>query len=75
MARKRDYKREYAQYHALPQQKKERASRNAARALMIRRYGKGALDNQDVDHIDGNPRNNSLQNLQITTKKYNRSKQ
>jgi hypothetical protein len=75
MARKRDYKREYAQYHAHPQQKKERASRNAARALMIRKYGKAALDNQDVDHIDGNPRNNSPQNLQITTKKYNRSKQ
>jgi hypothetical protein len=75
MARKRNYRREYDQYHGRPEQKKERASRNAARALMIRKHGKGALENHDIDHRDGNPRNNDPRNLQITTKKYNRSKQ
>jgi hypothetical protein len=75
MARKRNYRREYDQYHGRPEQKKERASRNAARALMIRKYGRAALENQDIDHRDGNPRNNDVRNLQITTKKYNRSKQ
>jgi len=41
---------------------------------MAKKYGKAALDNHDIDHTDGNPMNNSLQNLKITTKKYNRSK-
>ena len=29
---------------------------------------------QDVHHIDGNPRNNKLSNLQATSRAYNRSK-
>jgi len=41
---------------------------------MIKRYGRQALDNQDIDHVDGDPMNNSMENLKITTKKYNRSK-
>jgi hypothetical protein len=41
---------------------------------MIKKHGKAALDNHDIDHVDGNPMNNSLQNLKITTKRYNRSK-
>jgi hypothetical protein len=41
---------------------------------MAKRHGKAALDGHDIDHTDGNPMNNSLQNLKITTKKYNRSK-
>jgi hypothetical protein len=75
MPRKRDYKREYEQYHGRPAQIRQRASRNRARALMIRKHGKAALTNHDVDHRDGNPHNNDPRNLQITTKKYNRSKQ
>ena len=45
----RDYKKEYAEYHAKPEQKKNRAKRNAAR----REYEKANGDlptNVDVDH-------------------------
>lgn len=31
MPKKRDYKKEYAEYHSKPKQKKARAERNAAR--------------------------------------------
>lgn len=41
---------------------------------MIKKHGRQALENQDIDHVDGDPTNNSMQNLKITTKKYNRSK-
>lgn len=70
----RNYKREYAMYQGRPEQIRNRSNRNKARREMVKRYGKAALDGHDIDHTDGNPMNNSLQNLKITTKKYNRSK-
>ena len=70
----RDYKREYNSYHAKPEQKKNRASRNKARTLLssVGRVRKG--DGKDVDHRDGNPRNNSKSNLSVMSKRKNRSK-
>ena len=70
----RDYKREYNSYHAKPEQKKNRASRNKARTLLSStgRVRKG--DGKDVDHRDGNPRNNSKSNLSVMSKRRNRSK-
>ena len=70
----RDYKREYNSYHAKPEQKKNRASRNKARTLLssIGRVRKG--DGKDIDHRDGNPRNNSKSNLSVMSKRRNRSK-
>lgn len=46
----RNYKREYETYHAKPEQKKNRAKRNAARAKLMKegRVHKG--DGKDVDH-------------------------
>jgi 5-methylcytosine-specific restriction endonuclease McrA len=46
----RDYKREYANYQGKPEQLKNRAKRNAARAEMMKagRVKKG--DGKDVDH-------------------------
>lgn len=46
----RNYKREYETYHAKPEQKKNRAKRNAARAKLMKegRVRKG--DGKDVDH-------------------------
>jgi hypothetical protein len=70
----RDYKKEYASYHAKPEQKKRRAGRNKARALMIKKKGKKALAGKDVDHKDRNPRNNSSSNLRIQSKKTNRGR-
>ena len=67
----RDYRKEYDSYHASPEQKKNRASRNAAR----RKMGKQLMGSaKDVHHKDGNPRNNSASNLAAVSIKYNRSK-
>lgn len=44
---------------------KERASRNKARAELIKRVGKSALKNKDVHHVDGNTKNNSKRNLRV----------
>jgi len=70
----RDYKREYNSYHAKPEQKKNRASRNKARTLLSStgRVQKG--DGKDIDHRDGNPKNNSKSNLSVMSKRRNRSK-
>lgn len=69
----RDYKSEYKKYQSKPDQKKKRASRNAARRKLeaggVVRKG----DGKDVHHKDGNPRNNKRSNLAVTTKKTNRS--
>lgn len=50
MARERDYKREYAQYHGKPEKIKERAQRNAARADMVSAGKASKGDGKDVDH-------------------------
>ena len=55
----RNYKQEYANYHAKPEQKKRRAGRNKARSLAVKKHGKAALAGKDVDHKDRNPLNNS----------------
>ena len=70
----RDYKKEYANYHSKPEQKKRRAGRNKARRLMIKKRGEKALAGKDVDHKDRNPRNNSSKNLRIQSKSKNRSR-
>lgn len=69
----RNYKKEYDNYHASPEQKKRRASRNAARdgLAKVGKVSKG--DGKDVDHKDGNPKNNKLSNLKVTSKAANRS--
>lgn len=69
---KRNYKQE-GKYQAKPEQKKNRASRNAARREAIEegRVRKG--DGKDIDHKNGNPRDNSKKNLRVQPKSQNRS--
>jgi hypothetical protein len=55
-------------YNSKPASKKDRASRNSARRLMSAK-GKAS----DVDHKDGNPRNNKRSNLRLMSKRGNRS--
>lgn len=68
----RNYGREYREYQGKPEQIRNRSSRNKARRKL---RGLGfSMAGMDVDHRDGNPRNNSLQNLQVISKKANRSR-
>ena len=69
----RNYKAEYRRYHASPEQKKRRAARNKARRKMERegRVRKG--DGKDVDHKNGNPRDNRRSNLTVKSRSRNRS--
>lgn len=68
---KRNYRKEYANYHSSPKQKKNRASRNAARATLKRAGAK--VTGKDVAHKNGNPRDNRRGNLTIQTASTNRS--
>lgn len=70
---KRDYKKQNAKYDSKPSVKKDRASRNAARKAMMAGGLAKKGDGKDVDHKDGNPRNNKRSNLRVQTKAKNRS--
>jgi len=69
----RDYRAEYDNYHARPDQKKKRANRNAARRKLAKQGRVKKGDGMDVHHKDGNPLNNSPSNLQALRAKINRS--
>lgn len=71
MAVSRNYKKEYANYHSKPIQKKNRAGRNAARAIVKKRGANVA--GKDVAHRNGNPRDNRPRNLTTQTASRNRS--
>lgn len=71
-AKKRDYKKE-AKYHATPEQKKRRAARNAARRKMEKQGRVRKGDGKDVDHKNGNPKDNRKSNLSVKSKSKNRS--
>jgi hypothetical protein len=70
----RNYKSEYNNYHSKPDQRANRSSRNKARRKMVSAGRIKKNDKRDVDHRDGNPRNNSLKNLRARPKKTNRSR-
>ena len=69
----RDYSYDKA-YQASSEQKKNRASRNAARAAVVKKKGKAAVKGKDVDHKNGSPTDNSAGNLRIEPKKKNRGR-
>lgn len=75
MAKKRDYKKEYREYHGTAEQKKRRAQRNAARRKAARAGKVRKGDGKEVHHV-GNNRKGKLGNkTRVVSKKYNRSKQ
>jgi 5-methylcytosine-specific restriction endonuclease McrA len=68
----RDYKQEYRDYHGRPEQIKERAQRNAARAEMGLKVG----DPREVDHKNpiSNGGSNRRDNLRAVSQATNRHK-
>ena len=69
---RRDYRKEYDNYHSKPEQKKNRAKRNAARSAMEKAGKVKKGDGLDVHHRDGNPRNNKASNLNPVPRGLNR---
>tara|TARA_Y100000114_G_scaffold43148_1_gene38572 strand:+ start:450 stop:707 length:258 start_codon:yes stop_codon:yes gene_type:complete len=71
MSSKRNYKKEYKNYHGKPKQIKRRDSRNAARNILKK---KGVnVKGKDVAHKNGNPLDNKTSNLKVVSKSKNRS--
>lgn len=81
----RDYRKEYDAYYGKKNKpgswsriqkshRLDKTSRNKARRIMRQKYGSMAVQNKDIDHIDGNPQNNNKSNLKITTIYSNRAK-
>jgi hypothetical protein len=70
--KKRDYKKEYREYHAKPEQKKNRAKRNAAR----RKLGLKKGDPREADHERPLSKGggNSKSNLRAVSRFTNRRK-
>jgi hypothetical protein len=71
----RDYKKEYENYQGTPEQLKNRAQRNKARAMMTKagRVTKG--DGKDVDHAQplSTGGTSTTKNLRVKTASSNRS--
>ena len=74
MAQTRNYKEEYRKYQSSTKSKKDRASRNKVRRKLMAQSRVRKGDGKDIDHKDGNPRNNSRKNLRVTSRSYNRGK-
>lgn len=72
---KRNYRKEYDNYHASKEQKENRAKRNSARTIMEKKHGASALKNKDIDHKIPLSKGggNNLSNLRIKSKSSNRS--
>lgn len=70
--KKRDYKKEYKDFHGTPAQIKARAERNAARDKMGLKVG----DKREVDHKNPLSKggSNSTRNLRVVSQHTNRTK-
>ena len=70
---KRNYRKEYDNYHGKPAQIKRRNARNAARRKMEKAGKVRKGDGKDYAHKNGNPRDNKRSNLTVQSKTRNRS--
>ena len=66
---------EYKKYHSSTKMKQERALRNKNRRSALRKGLVKKGDQKEVDHKDGNPRNNKRSNLRVISRNKNRKKQ
>ena len=61
-------------FNAQPEQKKRRAERNHARAIMERKGAVRKGDGKDVDHANHKTSDKSSKNLRVMSKSANRAK-
>lgn len=80
MAKKGEYKKgakadsvRQREYNSQPEQKKRRAERNHARAIMERKGAVRKGDGKDVDHRNHNTADKSAKNLSVMSKSRNRA--
>ena len=71
--KQRNYRKEYDNYHSKPEQRANRSKRVLARRLMMKLGKVKKGDGKDVDHRDGNPKNNGKHNLRVRSKSENRA--
>lgn len=71
----RDYKKEYREYHASPEQKKRRAQRNKARRKATKAGSVRKGDGKEVHHVGNNRKGKLGSKVRVVSKKSNRSKQ
>ena len=69
----RNYRKEYDNYHAQPEQRERNAARLRARRQMVKAGKVEKFDKKDVHHKDNNPLNNKDDNLAVTTQNWNRT--
>lgn len=69
----RDYRKEYDNYQGTPEQRKRNTARKAARRKLEKVGRVKKYDGKDVDHKNGNPKDNNTKNLRVQTKTQNRS--
>jgi len=74
MAARRNYRMEYQKYQASTSAKLDRAARNRARRELMAKGIVHKGDGKDVDHKNSNPRDNSTDNLRVTSAHLNRGK-
>lgn len=69
-----DRSQDYEKFQSSEKAKKDRAARNKKRRELLRegRVKKG--DGKDIDHKNGNPRDNSPGNIRVISKSANRAK-
>ena len=75
MTKPRDYRHEYDAYQGKPEQIKNRAQRNAARAGMKKKLGASAIAGKDIDHkkMIRSGGGNDPGNLKVSTVRANRN--
>lgn len=70
----RDYKHEYEMFHSSEKSKLDRAARNKMRRKMEKMGRAHKGDGMDVDHKNGNPRDNRMGNVHMMDAGKNRAK-
>ena len=73
LTEKRNYRKEYDNYHSKPEQRANRSKRVLANRIMKKKGKIRKGDGNDTHHKDGNPQNNSDDNLEVMSKSKNRS--